>query len=309
MKFGEQELGFYGISTFCKFPYTRDLTGVDAAVIGVPMDQATMHRSGTRNGPRAIRQASQFYGMCYSPEEGIYDIELGRSILGGIKIIDYGDVQIGPVDLEKNMNLINRFFKEIFKSKVFPVTLGGDHSITYPVVKAFDNIPVDIIHFGAHLDFLDNEGDMKFSHANPIKRISELENVNKITQIGIRGLANPLVITEEAVKYGSRIITARDVLNRGAEWTLAQIPSADNLYVTIDIEVLDPALAPGTGTPEAGGLTYIELKEILTSLPEKGNIIGFDLVEVNSLYDSGEVTAQVAARLIIDFLGAIMELK
>lgn len=309
MKFGEQELGFYGISTFCKFPHTRDLDGVQVSVIGVPMDQATTCRAGTRNGPRSIRQASQFYGMCYSHEEGIYDIESGKNILAGVKVIDYGDVQIGPVELEKNFRIINEYLQKIVDSGVFPVTLGGDHSITYPVVKAFKDIPLDIVHFDTHLDFLDNAGEMQLSHANPIKRISELPNVNRITQIGIRGLANPLIITEEALKYGSNIITANKVIKNGTAWTIDQIPKAENIYVTIDIDVLDPSLAPGTGTPEPGGLNYIQLKEILNALPEKGNIVGFDLVEVNPLYDEGEVTSQVAARLVLDFLGAIMEEK
>ncbi len=308
MNIEDREMGFAGISTFCKFCHTRNLEGVDGAIIGVPLDTGVTNRSGTSFGPRAIRSASQLYGVTFEPGNGIYDVDLEKFILEGKKIIDYGDISVGPVSPEKNFDMITGKISEILKQGVFPVTIGGDHSITFPLIRAFSDKSIDIIHFDTHLDFMDDvEGFGCMSHANPMKRSSELDHVNKITQIGIRGLLNPLMIFKEAKDYGSKIITANKVIGNGIDWTLEQIPDGKDIYVTIDIDVLDPSVAPGTGTPEPGGLSYLQLKEILTGLPKKGNIVGFDIVEVNPLFDHGEITAQVAARLIIDFLGAIMD--
>ena len=116
-------------------------------------------------------------------------------------------------------------------------------------------------------------------------------------------------MTEEAINYGANIITAEKAINNGTEWVIEQIPEAENIYVTIDIDALDPSCAPGTGTPEPGGFNYLQMREMLIALPKKGNIIGFDLVEVNPLYDPAGITGQVAARIIIDFLAAIREQK
>ena len=303
------ELPFVGITTFCKFSHTKNLEGVDVAIIGAPLDQGTTNRTGTRYGPRAIREASQIYGPFFQAEQGIYDIELGRYKLAGTKIIDYGDVIVAPTLSELNLDLITMYIQEIVNNNVFPITLGGDHSITFPVVRAFKDTTLEIVQFDTHLDFMDEVEGIRISHANPIKRASELGNVKGITQIGIRGLLNPTFIADEAEKYGSKIITAERAIKQGTEWVLKQIPEAENIYVTIDIDALDPSVAPGTGTPEPGGFTYLQMREMLTALPRKGNIVGFDLVEVNPLYDPAGVTAQLAARLIIDFLAAIREKK
>jgi len=301
------ELPFVGVVTFCKVPYTRALDGVDVAVLGVPLDQGVTNRVGARYGPRAIREASQIYGPFLRAEEGIYDVELGRCKLARTRIVDYGDVPVAPTLSEFNLNLVTLHVQEILKHDVFPVVLGGDHSITFPVVRAFEGRRLSVVHFDTHLDFMDEVAGVRLCHANPMKRISELGHVEGITQIGIRGLLNPEFIVEEAVKYGSRIITAEEAIRNGSRWVLEQIPESENIYVTIDIDVLDPSVAPGTGTPEPGGFTYLQMREMLTALPEKGNVVGFDIVEVNPLYDPAGVTAQVAARLIIDFLAAVRD--
>ena len=299
------ELPFLGITTFCKFPHTTNLEGIDVAVIGAPIDQGTTNRPGTRFGPRGIREASQIYGSFFNQGKGIYDIELRRHKLFNLKLIDYGDIPVAPTLSELNLDIITNTIRRILRKKVFPVIIGGDHSITFPAVKAFKNNPMDIVHFDTHLDFLDQEAGIVISHANPLKRASELKNINKITQIGIRGLLNPDYITNEAEKYGTNIITAENAIKNGMEWVINQIPDAENIYVTIDIDSLDPSCAPGTGTPEPGGFSYLQMREMLTSIPKKGNIIGFDIVEVNPLYDPSGITSQLASRLIIDFLGAI----
>lgn len=143
---------------------------------------------------------------------------------------------------------------------------------------------------------------IRYSHANPMKRISELEHVTGLTQIGIRGLLNPPAWLEATEK--SRFFTADDVREKGVDFIASQIPQSENLYISLDIDSLDPSVAPGTGTPEPGGLTYLELRAFLRACARKGKFVGMDLVEVNPLYDHTGRTAQVAARLILDALAA-----
>jgi agmatinase len=302
----ENKFPYLGISTFYSYPYSKNLSSADIAMVGVPFDHGTTNRPGTRFGPRAIRSASKNYGIYINPSKGAYDSELQKFIMGGVNVVDYGDVPILPTHTKTNMMMIRDTFKKIVDRDVFPVAFGGDHTITFPVLQAFD-VPMDIVHFDTHLDFVDGADNMKFSHSNPIKRASELETVNNITQIGIRGFTDMEANYEEALNYGSRIITTSDIFQNGSKWVLDQIPDSDNLYVTFDIDVLDPSFAPGTGTPEPGGLSYLQIKEILTKIPKKGKIIGFDVVEVNPLFDVSEMTSHLASRIVFDFLGAVFE--
>ncbi|MFH0801868.1 MAG: agmatinase [bacterium] len=298
-----------GTHTFCCFPFSRNLDGVDVAVVGIPQYQGMPYRSGTRFGPDSIRAASNIYGVFFEHGKGIYDIELDRYLLGGLKIIDYGDLPALQGLTDKTAAAMTSAIKEIVDQKIFLVAIGGDHSISFPIVRAYENTQLDIIHFDAHLDFF---GDvlgvgMKYSPSNPIERIASLPNVGKITQIGIRGLENSIHSLELSKKRGARIITADKIHRIGTKALMDLIPPSKNIYVTIDIDVLDPSVAPGTSKPALGGLSYLQMAAILRALPGKGKIIGFDVVEVNPLYDSGERTSQTAARLILDFLGAIME--
>jgi agmatinase len=300
----ESRFPYIGVSTFYGYPNSKNLDDTDVAIVGVPFDHGTTNRPGARFGPRSIRTASQNYGIYLNNEFGAFDSELQSYILGGVRIVDYGDVPILPTHTKTNMRMINTTFKKIVEADVFPVAFGGDHTVTYPIVKAFKK-PLDIIHFDTHLDFVDGTENLKFSHSNPLKRVSEVKSVNNITQIGIRGYTDKIENYDEAKDYGSNIITASEVTDKGTSWVLDQIPESDNIYVTIDIDVLDPSIAPGTGTPEPGGLNYNQLKGILTALKNKGDIIGFDLVEVNPLFDVSEITSLTASRLCFDFLGSI----
>jgi len=296
------ELSFVGIPTFLKRPFTRNLENVDVAIIGAPLDQGVMDRPGTRFGPRALREASQMWGAFLHPKRGMYDVELDQFILKNTRIIDYGDVTVVPTLCEMNLDAITREIRKLVNRKIFPIVLGGDHSISFAVVKAFKNVKMDVVQFDSHLDFLDESSGLSISHANPMKRIADLESVDNITQIGIRGFGNPVFMAEAAKKAGSKIITAETALKNGMDWVIDQVPKAENMYVTIDIDVLDPTHAPGTGTPEPGGFNYLQMREMLRKLPDKGKIIGFDVVEVNPLFDQSQITAQVAVRLIIDLV-------
>lgn len=300
----ESRFPYIGLSSFFGYPSTRELDKIDVAIVGIPFDHGTTNRPGARFGPRSIRTASQNYGIYLNKKFGAFDSELQRYILGGVRVVDYGDVPILPTHTKTNMKMIHTTFKKIVEAGVFPVAFGGDHTVTYPIVKTFKK-PMDIVHFDTHLDFVDGTENLKFSHSNPLKRVSEIENVNNITQIGIRGFTDKIENYDESKNYGSTIITSSEVVDKGTHWVLDQIPESDNIYVTVDIDVLDPSIAPGTGTPEPGGLTYNQLKGILTNLKEKGEILGFDIVEVNPSFDPSEITSLTAARLCFDFLGSI----
>jgi agmatinase len=312
MSEAQQQFGFAyeGIASFCRVPVCFDVEQLeaDAAVVGICMDTGTTNRSGARLGPRAIREASMIYSMVYDQQTGFYDIELARHVLSGVKIVDCGDLPTLPTLVTETLDLITQSISDLRARKAVPVVLGGDHSISFPVVRgiAGRDTPLHVIQFDTHLDFMDDILGIRHSHANPMKRISELENVTGLTQIGIRGLLNPLGWAEEAQQSKSRFFTAQDVHQQGVDAVAEHIPRCENLYITIDIDSLDPSVAPGTGTPEPGGLSYLQLRDLLRACAGKGRLAGMDLVEVNPLFDPTGRTAQVAARLILDLLAAAM---
>lgn len=298
--------GYEGIPSFCRMPMCFDLTelNADVAIAGVCIDTGTSNRSGTRFGPRAIREASMLYAMNYNPQDGFFDVEQRKHLLPGKRIVDCGDIPTIPTLVVESFDMITQFVADIRARGAIPVVLGGDHSISFPVVRGFADTTVHVVQFDTHLDLMDEVFGMRLSHANPMKRISELDNVTGLTHIGIRGLLNPVDWTDETINRKSRFYTAEEVHEQGAEAIASKIPECDNLYVTIDIDSLDPSVAPGTGTPEPGGLTYLQLRKLLRACADKGKLVGMDLVEVNPLFDSTGATAQTAARLIIDLLGA-----
>jgi agmatinase len=307
----EQQVGFgyEGIPSFCRVSMCFDLNELqaDVAVVGICVDTGTSYRSGTRLGPKAIREASMPYSMGYTQQAGFYDVELRRHLLSGVRIVDCGDIPTLPTLFVETLGVITQYISEIRACGAIPMVLGGDHSISFPVVRAFHDVPVHVVQFDTHLDFMDEVMGIRYSHANPMKRISELTHVTGLTQIGIRGLLNPPQWVEDTKCGKSTFFTADEVRDRGVEFIVSQIPQSEHIYVSLDIDSLDPSVAPGTGTPEPGGLTYLELRALLRACARKGKLAGADLVEVNPLFDHSGRTAQVAARLIIDLLGAAFE--
>lgn len=305
----EQQMGFgyEGVQSFCRMPvcFNLDEVNADIAVIGICLDTATTYRSGTRFGPKAIREASMIYSMGYMPGSGFYDIERRKYLLSGVRIVDCGDIPTLPTLVVETMDLITHHIREIRNRGAVPVVLGGDHSISFPVVRAFADIPLHVVQFDTHLDLMDEVFGIRYSHGNPMKRISELDNIQGLTHIGIRGLCNPPDWAEKESHPKSAFFTAGDVHRKGASEIASQIPDCENIYVSLDIDSLDPTVAPGTGTPEPGGLSYLQLRTMLRACAKKGKLAGMDLVEVNPLYDPTGRTAQVAARLIIDLLGEV----
>ena len=297
-------VNFAGIRTFLSAPYVPRLEDLkaDIAVVGVPFDEGTWNAPGTRYGPRELREGTAMYKMC-DLSEGFYYIDGDRVVLKGKHWADVGDVETWPTVPAQTNDSITRELRTILAKKAFPVVLGGDHSITFPVLRAYD-IPLTLIHFDAHLDtWTGAPGNL--DHASWVNRAAQLPNVKKIIQIGMRGLANDFEAMENFRKIHSQLITSEQIHRRGVEWALSQIPASGNIYVTLDVDVLDPAVAPGTGTLEPGGLNFFQLDDLLTGVAAKGHLVGVDVVEVDDRDHSGR-TAQTADRLLIDLLAAAL---
>lgn len=297
---------FAGVRTFVGAPYVPRCENLqaDIAILGAPFDEGTWGWPGERYGPRDIREGSQDYKQA-DLKAGFYYFDNDTYVLKGKRWADCGDVEVAPtVPALTNQNITDGI-KKIRAQKAFPVLIGGDHSITFPAIRALADVPsIMIVHFDAHLDtWTSYPGNI--DHSSPIRRSAALPNVRKIVQIGMRGLANDTEATENAKKLGTQVITTEAIRRKGVEWAIAQIPKAEAIYVTLDVDVMDPSVTPGTGTYEPGGLRFEEVDQMLMALANKGKIVGFDVVEVNPLRDPSGRTGQVAARLIIDFLGAI----
>ena len=296
--------------TFFNAPLCPDIQqlNADIAFIGVPFDQGTLGRPGARFGPDALRDApraysySDLYGR-QSAAEGFFDIDAQQELLRGITMADCGNVPIVPSEITANFDRITRAVQQAAQQGALPAIIGGDHAITFPAVRGLSQFaPLNLVHFDAHLDYTHDIQDALYTHASPIRRCRELSYVGHITSIGIRSARR--VPYQEAIRDGSLIISQRRFRELGPHAVANLIPPAENLYITFDVDVLDPSQAPGTGTPETGGLFYEETRQCLTALLSKSNLVAFDLVEVAPPYDNSQLTVQIAARLIQDILAA-----
>ena len=296
--------------TFFKSPLCSNLDELcaDVAFIGMPFDQGTFGRPGARFGPDAVRDAPRAYAYSdpygnQQDAEGYYDIDAGDELLRSVTMADCGNITILPSDVLTNFDKLTRVVERVVQRGSFPVVVGGDHAITFPVVRGLEKFgPLNIVHFDAHMDYSHDYQGVLHSHGSPIRRCRELPFVNHITSVGIRTTRRKPY--EESQQHGSLIVTTAQFRQLGPLGVADRIPQAQNLYITFDIDVMDPSQAPGTGTPEIGGLFYQEVRECLAALIAKSNLIGFDLVEVAPTYDSSELTSQLAAQLIIDMLTA-----
>ena len=296
--------------TFFNAPLCEDVDqlNADVAFIGVPFDQGTLGRPGARFGPDALRDAPRAYSYSdpygrQASAEGFFDIDAGDELLRGVTMADCGNVPIVPSEVVGNFDRITRAVEQVVARGALPAVVGGDHAITFPVVRGLSKFwPLDIVHFDAHLDYTHDVQDALYTHASPIRRCRELEFVGHITSVGIRSARR--IPYEEAVRDGSLVVSGSQFRELGPRSVAELIPQAENLYVTFDVDVLDPSLAPGTGTPETGGLFYQEVRECLLTLLTRSNLVAFDIVEVAPPYDNSELTIQVAAQLIQDILAA-----
>ncbi len=303
---GRLNLPFVGHCTFAKAPICIDWESLDAdfAILGVPNDMGTQYRPGARFGPRGIREASTLFSFGHS---GAYDFEDDINYLPAseVKIVDVGDADIVHTDMEQSHANTEYAVRQILAAGATPIILGGDHSIHDPVMAAYsDQEPLHIVHFDAHLDFVDERHGVRRGHGNPLRRSSEKTWVTGMTQLGIRNVSSSnRQDYDDARAAGSKIFSVRDARRLGTAGILAEIPKVARYYVTIDIDGFDPSIAPATGTPSHGGFLYYEVLEILQGLAERGEVVGIDLVEVAPDYDHSGTTAFLAAQLLLASLG------
>ena len=308
--FSRGELPHYaGINTFLKAPYIEDVRDVgrfDAAVIGVPFDGGTTYRPGTRFGPQGIRKISALY----TP----YNYELGVDLREQMTLCDVGDVFTIPGNIEKTFDQTSRAVAHVFSSGALPIILGGDHSIGFPCVRGIAQCTsrrIGIVHFDRHADIQERDLDERM-HTTPWYHATNLANVPAVNlvQIGIGGWQVPREAVKVARERDTTIMTMRDVQELGIDKT-AEIAldiawkDADAVYISFDIDSVDCGFVPGTGWPEPGGFLPREALALVGRVAAEG-ICGLEVVEVSPPYDTSDITALLATRIIVDVLGSLV---
>lgn len=296
---------FCGIPTFMRTPHVTDLSTLDIALVGVPYDGAVEARSGARQGPRQIRDMSSMMRAIHHVTR-INPYELCR-------VGDVGDVNFEHIfDVEASHADITDFFQKLHASGVTPLSAGGDHSITLPIMRAIaEESPVGLIHIDAHTDCCDEEMNSKYSHGTPFRRAVEegLLDPQRTIQIGIRGAANSSECWDFGPKHGIRIIYIEEFAKLGVEQVIAEarrVVGDGPTYISFDVDGIDPAFTPGTGTPEIGGITPLEAQTLIRGL--RGlNLVGADVVEVSPPFDLSGNTALVAATMMYEILCILSE--
>ena len=304
---GRMNLPFTGICTFGKKPYIEDWDAIDAdvAILGAPFDAGTQWRAGARFGPRGVREASTLFSFGHA---GAYDHEDDVTYLGPeVIMVDIGDADIIHTDTQQSHANIETGVRAILAAGALPVTIGGDHSINIPCIRAFDDQgDIHILQIDAHLDFVDERHGVRHGHGNPMRRAAEQDHVTGLTQLGIRNVSSTAREGyEDARAMGSDILSVRQVRELGVAEAAARIPRGVRVYITIDIDAFCPSIAPGTGTPSHGGFLYYEVLELLQAVARRNEVVGLDLVEVAPDYDPTGSTSILAAQLLLNTLGFI----
>ena len=294
---------FSGVPTFLRAPLITDPAKLTAeiAVIGVPSDEGSPFAGGSRFGPRSIREHSLRF------THGMYDIETEtfplEGIMGTDRIADVGDVEVLPTNAERTFEHISQAIRDVRASGAMPVVLGGDHSISFPVVRAFDDAPIHVFHFDAHADYVPLTEEQRYTNGQPFRSIAGLDHVEKITQVGIRSLRTGYDEIRDSRADGNDVIGMTAFREMGPEKIAALVPEGARSYVSIDVDVYDSTLAPGCVSAEPNGMTYIELRDALAAVARRTNVVGFDFVEVNPMLDvQTGVTSYLGAHTVIEFL-------
>lgn len=294
---------YAGIATFARLPRLEEVEHADIAVVGIPFDSGVSYRPGARFGPSHVREASRLLRP-YNPSQDVSPFRQQQ-------VADAGDIAANPFDLDAAVSEIETSARSLAERADRLVVIGGDHTVALPLLRALNSQhgPIAVLHFDAHLDTWDTYFGAPTTHGTPFRRASEegLIDMTASMHVGIRG---PLYDKQDLIddeRLGFSIVTSdsieRDGVNQAIERIRARIGDAP-LYVSIDIDVLDPAHAPGTGTPEAGGMTSRELLMILRALSDR-KIVGADVVEVAPAYDHAQLTAVAASHAVYELISAM----
>jgi len=305
---------YVGPTTFMNLPWITDPAelrrlGVDVAIVGAPFDDAVSHRPGARFGPRAIREAQYTSGAIHSLQLDIdpYDV---------LTVVDAGDANIVPAWIERGHAMIHRKVREVAETGAIPIILGGDHSITWPAATAIAEVrrpgSIGIVHFDAHADTANETFGVLASHGTPMRRLIESGAVKgkNFVQVGLRGYWPPQATFDWMKEQGLRWHFMREIEERGAEAVIADaiaeaLDGPDAIYLSLDIDVIDPGMAPGTGTPEPGGMLTREVLRAVRQIVAAVDLAGMDIVEVSPPYDQAETTAMAANRAALEAISAL----
>lgn len=296
---------YTGIPTFMRLPYAEDWGGLDIGLIGVPYDGGVTNRTGTRHGPRELRNQSSMT-RTINQATGVSPYELCR-------IADIGDAYIErPFNLHEAHEQIRAFFETVVEAGLVPVSAGGDHSISLPILRALGKErPVGMIHIDAHCDTGDDYLGSRFHHGAPFSRAVEegVLDPKRTIQIGIRGGINDREIWSFSHQSGMRVIYMHEVPDMGIDAIIAEakrVVGDGPTYFSFDIDALDPAYAPGTGTPEIGGFTSLDAQRLIRGMSGV-DFVGADLVEVSPPFDPSGNTALVGANLMFELLCVVSQ--
>lgn len=296
--------------TFLAMPRCTDLTMLEAdvAIIGVPYTvpyDLAASRQPSSTAPAAIREASQrLIAFLHH-----HDYDFGGPVLAGrdVRIIDCGDVAMQPGQYDANARQTTDVIRTLLDRSVVPIVLGGDHAVPIPVFRAYEGRePIYLVQIDAHIDWRDERNGVRQGLSSPMRRASEMPWVNGMGQLGIRGVGSARTQDfKDAHAYGSIIVGAQELHEVGVAAVLARIPDQERYYVTFDADALDPSIAPAVRSPAYGGVTYFEATNLLRGVAGKGRVVGFDFVEVVPALDLRDATSFLAARLILNMIGAI----
>ena len=291
---------FAGLTTFARLPRAEDVGQVDVGVLGVPFDAGVTYRPGARFGPSAVREASRLL-QGYNQFQDISPFKVQQ-------VADLGDVNANPFNIEAAITSIERRATEVTQDGTRLITIGGDHTIALPLLRAAARVhgPVALLHFDAHLDTWDTYFGQPYTHGTPFRRAHEEGLLSKehLSHVGIRANLHQQEDMTNDKELGFGVISTVDVAERGISEVVGSLKQRIGdvpVYVSIDIDVLDPSHSPGTGTPEPGGLTSLEMIRILRGIADL-NIIGADVVEVSPSYDWAQLTSLAASTLIYELI-------
>ncbi len=291
---------FGGIATMMRLPHADSPAGLDAAFIGVPFDIGTSNRAGARFGPRQIRAESALIRP--------YNMATGAAPFDTLQVADLGDVPINTYSIERSMQIVEAFYDRVLAAGCKPLTMGGDHTIALPILRALARRhgPVALVHVDAHADINDDMFGERIAHGTPFRRAVEekLLDCGKVFQIGLRGTGYAADDFDWPRAQGFTVVQAHEVWYQSLAPLMAQVRErigSAPVYITFDIDGLDPSFAGGTGTPEIGGLTVPQGLEIIRGCHGL-NVVGGDLVEVSPPYDPSGNTALLGANLLYEML-------
>lgn len=290
---------FAGIPTFMRLPHIPDAKRLDVALIGVPYDGGTSYRPGPRFGPRRVREQSALIRP--------YNPVLNVSPFDRLRVADYGDLSVNPLSIEDTFLRITTELNAVLQEGAIPMCVGGDHSILLPILRSIHKFhgPVALIQLDAHSDTWDEYWGIKYSHGTPVRRAIEegLLAEPYILQVGLRGQLYSAQDLDYAREHKIEMVTAEEFHEHGLPLVHKKLKAFEGLktYFSLDIDVVDPAFAPGTGTPQVGGLTSVQILGLVRAL--RGlNFVGCDLVEVSPQFDSADITSLLAANLLFEQL-------